>query len=43
MNDSVEWPERPQPSAGNSVWGSDAVTELLRAQGFRWIALNPGA
>lgn len=43
MNDSVDWPERPQPSAGNSVWGSDAIAELLRAQGFRWIALNPGA
>jgi thiamine pyrophosphate-dependent acetolactate synthase large subunit-like protein len=43
MTDRAEWPERPDPSAGNSVWGSDAVAELLRAQGFRWIALNPGA
>jgi thiamine pyrophosphate-dependent acetolactate synthase large subunit-like protein len=43
MNDAADWPERPQPSAGNSVWGSDAIAELLRAQGFRWIALNPGA
>lgn len=43
MNDAADWPERPEPSAGNSVWGSDAIAELLRAQGFRWIALNPGA
>jgi thiamine pyrophosphate-dependent acetolactate synthase large subunit-like protein len=43
MDDSAAWPERPEPSAGNSAWGSDAIAELLRAQGFRWIALNPGA
>jgi thiamine pyrophosphate-dependent acetolactate synthase large subunit-like protein len=43
MNDAADWPERPEPSAGNSVWGSDAVAAMLRAQGFRWIALNPGA
>jgi thiamine pyrophosphate-dependent acetolactate synthase large subunit-like protein len=35
--------ERPVPSRGNTVWGSDAMAETLRALGLRWIALNPGA
>jgi thiamine pyrophosphate-dependent acetolactate synthase large subunit-like protein len=43
MTDIADWPERPESSTGNSVWGSDAIAEMLRALGFRWIALNPGA
>jgi thiamine pyrophosphate-dependent acetolactate synthase large subunit-like protein len=35
--------ERPLPSEGGSVWGSDAVAELLRALDIPYIALNPGA
>lgn len=37
-------PERPPPApAGPARYGSDAVAELLRALGFPFIALTPGA
>jgi len=35
--------ERPVPARGNTVWGSDAMADALRATGVRWLALNPGA
>ena len=35
--------ERPLPSEGESLWGSDAVADLLRALDIPYVALNPGA
>lgn len=35
--------ERPAASTGNTVWGSDAMAEVIRATGIRYLALNPGA
>jgi thiamine pyrophosphate-dependent acetolactate synthase large subunit-like protein len=35
--------ERPAASAGNRLFGSDAVAEALRALEIPYIALNPGA
>ncbi len=35
--------ERPTPSAGNRLFGSDAVADALRALEIPYIALNPGA
>ncbi len=35
--------ERPLPSRGNTVWGSDAMAETIRALGVPYLALNPGA
>jgi thiamine pyrophosphate-dependent acetolactate synthase large subunit-like protein len=36
--------ERPQPSAGDaSRFGSDAITDMLRALGVEYVALTPGA
>ncbi|HEX2554646.1 MAG TPA: thiamine pyrophosphate-binding protein [Microvirga sp.] len=33
----------PQPAAANQAWGSDVVAETIRALGYRYIALVPGA
>ena len=35
--------ERPLPSDGTGVWGSDAIAELLRALDIPYVALNPGS
>ncbi|MGG5822234.1 thiamine pyrophosphate-binding protein [Falsiroseomonas sp. HW251] len=35
--------EVPVASRGNTIWGSDAMAETLRALGIRYVALNPGA
>jgi thiamine pyrophosphate-dependent acetolactate synthase large subunit-like protein len=35
--------ERPVPSPPGSLWGSDAVADVLRALELPFIALNPGA
>ena len=35
--------ERPLPSEGKSLWGSDAMAELLRALDIPYVALTPGA
>src|ERR1700744_4986596 len=35
--------ERPLPSEGTSVWGSDVAADMLRALDIPYVALNPGA
>lgn len=35
--------ERPAPSGGNALFGSDAIAEVLRDLGIPYVALNPGA
>lgn len=35
--------ETPVPSEGGSVWGSDVVAAMLRALGYPYVSLNPGA
>ena len=35
--------ERPLPSEGKSVWGSDAIAEIIRALDIPYVALNPGS
>ncbi len=35
--------EQPRPDSGGSLWGSDAVAEMLRVLGYPFVALNPGA
>ncbi len=35
--------ERPLPSEGTSVWGSDVAADMLRALDLQYVALNPGA
>lgn len=42
MNATVEI-ERPAPSTSNGAWGSDIVAGTLRALGFKFVALTPGA
>lgn len=43
----ADWPsaaiERPPPSGGVRLFGSDAIAETLRALDIPFIALNPGA
>jgi thiamine pyrophosphate-dependent acetolactate synthase large subunit-like protein len=36
-------PQDAKPSASNQKWGSDVVAETIRALGYRYIALVPGA
>ncbi|HEX3971057.1 MAG TPA: thiamine pyrophosphate-dependent enzyme [Stellaceae bacterium] len=35
--------ERPLPSEGRSLWGSDVAADMLRALDIPYVALNPGA
>jgi thiamine pyrophosphate-dependent acetolactate synthase large subunit-like protein len=35
--------ERPLPSEGTGVWGSDAIAEAIRALDIPYVALNPGS
>lgn len=35
--------EKPVPSDSNSLWGSDALAEMLRNLGVEYVALNPGS
>jgi thiamine pyrophosphate-dependent acetolactate synthase large subunit-like protein len=35
--------ERPLPSEGKGVWGSDAMAEIIRALDIPYVALNPGS
>ena len=35
--------ERPLPSEGGTLWGSDVVAEMLRVLDIPYVALNPGA
>lgn len=35
--------ERPLPSEGRSVWGSDVAATMMRALDIPYVALNPGA
>jgi thiamine pyrophosphate-dependent acetolactate synthase large subunit-like protein len=35
--------ERPLPSEGTGVWGSDAMAEIIRALDIPYVALNPGS
>jgi thiamine pyrophosphate-dependent acetolactate synthase large subunit-like protein len=35
--------ERPLPSEGTSLWGSDVAAEMMRALEIPYLALNPGA
>jgi thiamine pyrophosphate-dependent acetolactate synthase large subunit-like protein len=35
--------ERPLPSEGRSLWGSDVAGDMLRALDIQYVALNPGA
>ncbi len=35
--------ERPLPSEGKSLWGSDVVADMMRALDIEYLALNPGA
>src|ERR1700756_4162755 len=35
--------ERPLPSEGRSLWGSDVAAEMMRALDIPYVALNPGA
>ncbi len=35
--------ERPLPSEGKSVWGSDVAADMMRALDIPYVALNPGA
>ena len=35
--------ERPLPSEGRSLWGSDVAGDMLRALDIPYVALNPGA
>jgi acetolactate synthase I/II/III large subunit len=35
--------ERPLPSDGKGVWGSDAMAEIIRALDIPYVALNPGS
>ena len=36
-------PQDAKPSTSNQKWGSDIVAETIRALGYRYIALVPGA
>jgi thiamine pyrophosphate-dependent acetolactate synthase large subunit-like protein len=35
--------ERPLPSEGTTIWGSDAMAEIIRALDIPFVALNPGS
>ncbi|HVA14712.1 MAG TPA: thiamine pyrophosphate-dependent enzyme [Stellaceae bacterium] len=35
--------ERPLPSEGKSLWGSDVAADMMRALDIPYVALNPGA
>lgn len=35
--------ETPVPSQAQADWGSDHIADLIRAMGFRYVALNPGS
>jgi hypothetical protein len=35
--------ERPLPSEGRSLWGSDVAGDMMRALDIPYVALNPGA
>jgi thiamine pyrophosphate-dependent acetolactate synthase large subunit-like protein len=35
--------ERPLPSEGTGVWGSDAMAEVIRSLDIPFVALNPGS
>lgn len=35
--------ERPLPSEGTGLWGSDVLADMLRALDIPYVALNPGA
>jgi thiamine pyrophosphate-dependent acetolactate synthase large subunit-like protein len=35
--------EKPLPSEGTGVWGSDAMAEVIRALDIPYVALNPGS
>jgi thiamine pyrophosphate-dependent acetolactate synthase large subunit-like protein len=35
--------EKPLPSDGTGVWGSDAMAEIIRALDIPYVALNPGS
>lgn len=35
--------ERPLPSEGKSIWGSDVAADMMRALDIPYVALNPGA
>jgi thiamine pyrophosphate-dependent acetolactate synthase large subunit-like protein len=35
--------ERPLPSEGSGVWGSDAIADVIRALDIPYVALNPGS
>jgi len=35
--------ERPLPSEGKSLWGSDVAADMMRALEIPYVALNPGA
>ncbi|HUB95963.1 MAG TPA: thiamine pyrophosphate-binding protein, partial [Stellaceae bacterium] len=35
--------ERPLPSEGTGVWGSDAIADAIRALDIPYVALNPGS
>lgn len=35
--------DRPVVQAGDGCWGSDLIADMIRALGFRHVALNPGS
>ena len=43
LSNEPEAVERPLPSEGKSLWGSDVVADMMRALDIPYVALNPGA
>ena len=43
LSNEPEAVERPLPSEGKSLWGSDVAADMMRALDIPYVALNPGA
>jgi thiamine pyrophosphate-dependent acetolactate synthase large subunit-like protein len=42
-DDAAGWPDTPEASTGDGLYGSDAIAAMLRALAVPYLALNPGA